>query len=356
MMVIFIPYYSARRQVVVQPMDMLVSVLVSGLIKGRDHSVLSTAVTGLTPPRIIALAVASAGYEVLLNNWLRCARAVSDVPIRVALYDRNATRSCTGGGSCRAAFEARIIRLSGTVVFWPAQHENHEKDGAAGIWKWRLGVLGELLDSGQADHVLLSDTDAVWVRDPVPSLIGAHRQSAIVASTAPWPDDIALKWGQQYGFHHSLCMGFISFDREASQFVQALWRDCEALSLPRLPGDYACDDQLALNSALLQSSASWHPQPHFPDGSGRWAGGWTTHTATANPLPNQTASPGPPIQIAALSSEFIFRGDHPNLNAAAIHVVPSFETRARSSMRLVCDCSRWPQNNVLTAMHPPRAP
>ena len=32
MMVIFIPYYSARRQVVVQPMDMLVSVLVSGLI------------------------------------------------------------------------------------------------------------------------------------------------------------------------------------------------------------------------------------------------------------------------------------------------------------------------------------
>jgi hypothetical protein len=91
--------------------------------QGRDHSVLSTAATGLTPARIIALTVASAGHEGLLNNWLRRVRAVSDVPIRVALYDRNATRSCTGGGSCRAAFEARIIRLSGTASATPEPRE-----------------------------------------------------------------------------------------------------------------------------------------------------------------------------------------------------------------------------------------
>lgn len=85
------------------------------------------------------------------------------------------------------------------------------------IWKLRLRVLRCLLEAGH--DVIMSDSDALWLKDPLEYLsptggtptktaVGSrivHGGSSIVASRGRFPRDLAREWGS------TMCMGFVLF-------------------------------------------------------------------------------------------------------------------------------------------------
>jgi hypothetical protein len=96
-----------------------------------------------------------------------------------------------------------------------------------------------LVDSGYS--VVLSDADAVWLRDPMPYLRGAD---VVFQRIAYHPPDIAKLWG------FAGCGGFMSF-RHAEKTISFLERCIQEHRL------LFCD-QVAFNLALLQGDPDWY--------------------------------------------------------------------------------------------------
>lgn len=72
------------------------------------------------------------------------------------------------------------------------------------VWKLRIEVLSCLLEADY--NVILSDSDALWIKDPKEDLDSPlARGSSIVASRGNFPKGIGQRWGSTF------CMGFILF-------------------------------------------------------------------------------------------------------------------------------------------------
>lgn len=89
------------------------------------------------------------------------------------------------------------------------------------IWMKRMDVLAEYIQSGV--DVIFSDSDAIWVRDPLPWLSMYGQIADVVASRAWYPQLLFQKWGA------CVCMGFIyvragtfglDFVNEISNYLQ----------------------------------------------------------------------------------------------------------------------------------------
>jgi hypothetical protein len=65
--------------------------------------------------------------------------------------------------------------------------------------------------------VLMSDTDAIWLRNPFPSIQHFFSRSDLISSRASFPEEIARKLGA------TLCMGFIYI--KATNSTRVLWRE-----------------------------------------------------------------------------------------------------------------------------------
>eukprot|EP00049_Salpingoeca_infusionum_P022797 m.370334 g.370334 ORF g.370334 m.370334 type:complete len:475 (+) comp54034_c0_seq1:90-1514(+) len=126
------------------------------------------------------------------------------------------------------------------------ESSNHQKEKKppskemlAQIWLARLSIVQQLVNRGI--DVLLSDTDAVWVRDPLPSLrreLQHTSQPSILAQRGRFPFHLGHVWGS------TLCFGFIYF--RGTTAVQELFRLMFAL----IQAGAEPDDQVLLNTAL----------------------------------------------------------------------------------------------------------
>ena len=248
----------------------------------------------------------SPGYLCELNNFLAQVRAVSAVPVTVGVYhnqydaDRRMTHAQKG------AFARRIDTRGETRLLW--------RDAASptqSFWAWRLALLCELLAPSSPhrlyEHVVFTDVDAVWRRDPVPTLSALHaRGFSVVASTGTYPPAVQTAWRERFGFDHTLCMGFVSFaaDEQTSGIVRDVLERCEASE-----DRQSCDDQISINKWIdashgLSWEASIHSEVDFE--------GLVNHTAESAPW-----------RVAAVSQSFVARPEAPALeyspDAAVLH-------------------------------------
>ncbi len=80
------------------------------------------------------------------------------------------------------------------------------------IWIKRMQISIQFLDQGF--DVILSDIDAIWRKDPFPTLSRLSATSDIISSRGMFPSAISSKWGA------ALCMGFVYF--RANRLVSLL--------------------------------------------------------------------------------------------------------------------------------------
>jgi len=115
------------------------------------------------------------------------------------------------------------------------------------IWLRRVEIIHDYISQGM--DIILSDSDAIWLRDPLPDVSANSLDAQIVSSRAWFPQALFRKWGS------CLCMGFIYLRAGDFNFgfTAALRRELQLqdtnTSIP--------DDQLAANEILDKWNITW---------------------------------------------------------------------------------------------------
>lgn len=124
------------------------------------------------------------------------------------------------------------------------QHEEEYK--RRDVWSLRMQVASCLLLAGY--DVLLSDADAIWLKDPMDSIsdLGAN-DSNVVASRGRMPKKLYLEWGS------TVCFGFVLLRARGTGISTLI--DAMAMAIIR-----SKDDQNAINSALSSLGIKWDPK------------------------------------------------------------------------------------------------
>lgn len=91
--------------------------------------------------------------------------------------------------------------------------------GVAIIWIKRVQIIMQLIEQGY--DVILSDTDALWRKNPLPVFSSYGSGSQIVSSRGWFPDFLSKRWGT------TLCMGLIYFRSTSATlaFLRLVYRD-----------------------------------------------------------------------------------------------------------------------------------
>jgi len=115
-------------------------------------------------------------------------------------------------------------------------HVFHTANNNNKLWLVRVRLTKQLLDQGF--DVLLSDSDALWLRNPFEYLENFDG-SDIISSRASFPEDVFKKYGA------TLCMGFIYI--KTNEKTRALWGELSNT----MAKDPRPDDQRSLNKILM---------------------------------------------------------------------------------------------------------
>ena len=122
----------------------------------------------------------------------------------------------------------------------PLVNFHHEEN--SDIWKLRVKILSCLVEAGYS--VILSDSDALWVKDPMQDFdLPEVRDSNIVASRGSFPPELGHVWGS------TACMGFILFRPSVGMNTILVKMEKLVLKLG--------DDQKAINTALKELGVDW---------------------------------------------------------------------------------------------------
>ena len=137
--------------------------------------------------------------------------------------------------------------LSSTGTLWKSKDlitPFSEKLGS--LWTRRIEIISEYISSDI--DVILSDTDAIWLRDPLPDINSNRKSADMIASRAIYPIEQNLKWGS------TVCMGFLYLN--AGVFVDDFFL---ALKKTIIADEYP-DDQKSLNELLDFNNITWPKQ------------------------------------------------------------------------------------------------
>lgn len=141
-------------------------------------------------------------------------------------------------------FGIRCVKVNGVVATKKdtvlGTHRNYQ------IWNFRTKVLACLLEEGL--DVLMSDNDALWLRDPLLDL--RDIPGNLLTSRGHWPPEYA---DPEYGT--TMCMGFALF-RAGGESMSTLLR-----ILQRHVADFG-DDQIGINLAAQQLRIEWKYNDH----------------------------------------------------------------------------------------------
>lgn len=120
---------------------------------------------------------------------------------------------------------------------WRCRAVQQAGRGAAKTYTKRIPYVRELVRAGR--DVLISDLDALWLRDPLQTLQGID--AGIVASRGSSPPSVSAVWGA------TVCMGFVFFRGSDPRVAAAL----DALTVPMR------EDQTDFNRNLLRERVRW---------------------------------------------------------------------------------------------------
>ena len=189
-------------------------------------------------------------YEVVCVNkpcyeYLRENGAKVSLPRRISLF-RKADEICL-----RHKIRRRTERWSSAFRLTQRKNKTKVKNRADSLsackmqWKmiWKLMVTQDFLAAGH--DVILSDSDALWLKDPVEDLFYSNSND-VVASTE-WGAN-PPKFKEKYGY--TLCMGWIGF-RSNPQTIGLLDRVIAKAKWQRKKSD-----QRAFNNFLMSRNPS----------------------------------------------------------------------------------------------------
>jgi len=186
---------------------------------------------------IVTLLFADSAFSSVLLNWL--AIGESSKAFRknnaVVCLDEKLQQTLVGlGHSCYMAPRLSI------------------KDSLSSLWMLRIRILSELLDEGL--NVVMTDSDALWLADPLPTFAEAGAQGAdIVASRGQCFENRPCKvWGV------SACMGFALFRATAAS------KSVVASMLTLSKASLNFDDQTLLNHVLLYADVEFDSNADRP--------------------------------------------------------------------------------------------
>ena len=168
------------------------------------------------------LTFCNADYVPVARNWLRALAEIGlDHAATIVSLDE----------ATRASF------ASDQVLHRPLSPSS---DDLSALWSHRIGVLRELLSSGEA--IIHSDADAIWLRDPMPDILASDADMVFSQGTI-WPPDVHR--------HHGivLCCGFFFLrpDQQVLAFLDAV--DARMIT--------DRDDQMAVNRVVAALIDDW---------------------------------------------------------------------------------------------------
>ncbi|MCB1442069.1 MAG: hypothetical protein KDJ72_03525 [Methyloceanibacter sp.] len=175
---------------------------------------------------VVVCVFANRDYRMLLRHWLvTAAHAGCRKPI-VFCLDREAKELCQEAG-----VEHHLFPFTGDRL---------------GFWRHRVAILRKILDLGYSP--LVSDIDAIWLRDPVPYIAG-QPQDAIFSPGSIFPEEAHSVWG------NVLCAGpcLLRPTPAVLTFLDQVW--------PHLRTQ---DDQAAINRQLLTLGLEFEPADLYP--------------------------------------------------------------------------------------------
>jgi Nucleotide-diphospho-sugar transferase len=170
----------------------------------------------------VVVAAASDGHAQLLDNWICHMASLGIERLMVIAMDEAIAARLGGSGLA-------IVRAS--------------FDGSIGsFWLQRARVFASLADEGI--EFIHSDTDAVWLRNPIPRYAGVECDMMFSQGTV-WPQEAVSAWG------FVLCCGF--FWARPTPATRMLM---QAVVGP-YSGERSFDDQIVLNRLLVAAGTSW---------------------------------------------------------------------------------------------------
>lgn len=164
--------------------------------------------TGAPVPHRVLLLLDSKYFEVF-QNWLMyykgvCPGEASDKNLEIVCMDIAVTDMLHNHTALRCSPHYTAPSPASISV------SNAASSFKSSVWIKRLEIINMFLM--QQQDVLVSDTDAFWLRSPYTDLTLLSEQSDIVASRGWFPIHISEQWGS------TLCMGFLYI--KASDFTR----------------------------------------------------------------------------------------------------------------------------------------
>ena len=185
---------------------------------------IARAVLSLRPCGPLPVVVASDAYAHLLENWVAHAHELGITDFLIVAMDDK--------------LQARLSDR-GLVVA-----RGHFDGSAADFWLRRLLIWQYLLQLGV--HIVQSDVDALWIRNPIPTLFADQQFDILCSQGTLHPSDTAALWG------FVLCTGLMSMRPSAStvRFIDAFARKADLV--------LQTDDQEVMNHMLVEGGAAWN--------------------------------------------------------------------------------------------------
>ena len=205
----------------------------------------------VVPPRVKIVVALSSSYMSVLQNWLKFYEKLlcsSPSPANASTllaspvlppYSSSLYFICFDDESQTSLFDlgyacSYIPNKSSSSSSNPRKHK---------VWLIRIQVISTLLKEGH--HVLITDSDALWLRNPFNDLDRyQHKPIDIIASRGPHPFEITRRLGS------SLCMGFIYIKN--TEGTKVLLHDLYKRMLD-IKGSHVPDDQRDLNMMLYNN-------------------------------------------------------------------------------------------------------
>jgi hypothetical protein len=176
----------------------------------------------------LPVVLASGDHAPLLENWIRHTRAVGIQRFLVVAMDNSLAERvmCTGAVVARCGFDG----------------------SRSDFWLQRLLVL-DFLVRHRVD-IIHSDTDAIWLRDPIPEFFAGTGFDLAFSQGVALPPDVLHHWG------FVLCCGL--FGVKATDASMAFF----SAMVARAADEVSFDDQEAANRLLCESGVVWSTAGH----------------------------------------------------------------------------------------------
>ena len=199
-----------------------------------DLGALRDAAAAVHSNQEVAFAIISREYIQTGLNWIHAMGRIGLDHFLVVAGDAFTMETLRNLGVCCVRAEVDEQQFDPSFV----SRDGFSAKGVA-LCAFEYPVAHFLLKAGF--HVVLSDADALWLRDPMPYL--RHADLAF-QRIVYHPPPIARLWG------FAVCSGFLSFRAgpKAVAFVERC-RDWHRLMI---------SDQVAINLALLEGDPQWH--------------------------------------------------------------------------------------------------